>query len=63
MLHSRPGDVASMQVVEELFTYWNLDSTDEACEELEEALIVSAHGMCTEQLSTHACRTPAQPAA
>ena len=31
-----------MQVVEELFTYWNLDSTDEACEELEEALIVSA---------------------
>lgn len=29
------------QVVEELFTYWNLDSTDEACEELEEALIVS----------------------
>lgn len=42
MLHSRPGDVACMQVVEELFTYWNLDSTDEACEELEEALIVSA---------------------
>lgn len=28
-------------MVEELFTYWNLDSTDEACEELEEALIVS----------------------
>lgn len=29
------------QVIEELFTYWNLDDADETLEELEDALIVS----------------------
>lgn len=28
------------QVIEELFTYWNLDDADETLEELEDALIV-----------------------
>ena len=31
----------SAQVIEELFTYWNLDDADETLEELEDALIVS----------------------
>ncbi len=31
-----------MQVVEELFTYWNLDQTDDELEQLEELLIVSS---------------------
>ena len=31
-----------LQVIEELFTYWNLDDADETLEELEDALIVSA---------------------
>ena len=31
-----------MQVVEELFTYWNLDDADQTLEELEDALIVSS---------------------
>ena len=30
-----------LQVVEELFTYWNLDQTDDELEQLEELLIVS----------------------
>lgn len=30
------------QVVEELFTYWNLDQTDDELEQLEELLIVSS---------------------
>ena len=29
------------QVIEELFTYWNLEDADETLEELEDALIVS----------------------
>lgn len=29
-----------VQVIEELFTYWNLDDADETLEELEDALIV-----------------------
>jgi hypothetical protein len=32
---------ADAQVIEELFTYWNLDDADETLEELEDALIVS----------------------
>ncbi len=31
----------AVQVVEELFTYWNLDQTDDELEQLEELLIVS----------------------
>lgn len=34
------GASTTTQVVEELFTYWNLDEADEYLEELEEALIV-----------------------
>jgi len=30
-----------MQVIEELFAYWNLEDADETLEELEDALIVS----------------------
>ena len=33
-----------LQVIEELFTYWNLEDADETLEELEDALIVGAAG-------------------
>ena len=38
-------------MVEELFTYWNLDEADEYLEELEEALIVRA--MAADTIHTH----------
>lgn len=37
-MHLLPSGVT--QVIEELFTYWNLDDADETLEELEDALIV-----------------------
>ncbi len=38
-----------IQVIEELFTYWNLDDADATLEELEDALIVSC-GMRRQQV-------------
>lgn len=48
--HTQSLTASILQVVEELFTYWNLDEADEYLEELEEALIVRSPD---QQPSTH----------
>lgn len=49
--------VTGWQVIEELFTYWNLDDADETLEELEDALIVSSGPvhMCSAAAPRLAC--------
>ena len=39
LIHTSP--YCCLQVLEELFTYWNLEDADDELEELEDALIVS----------------------
>ena len=46
------SDMPPPQIIEELFTYWNLDDADATLEELEDALIVSRSAADRQQQRT-----------
>ena len=54
------SDMPPPQIIEELFTYWNLDDADATLEELEDALIVSggAEGGAAAAAAAHLALKP-----